>query len=122
MQAPNCAARANRAAHADQAHGESLYLVLQGRGLTLVFLSVVQVTRAAVPWLMVLLVFLVLMTYIPAISLALPAATDRLGCQAEHQFAGIRSNKGRNWLIGLSSPTSESGPFTGAYHGANVSP
>jgi len=32
----------------------------------------VQVTKAALPWLSVLLVFLVLITYIPAISLALP--------------------------------------------------
>ena len=31
-----------------------------------------QVVRAALPWLMVLLVFLVIVTYVPAISLALP--------------------------------------------------
>jgi C4-dicarboxylate transporter DctM subunit len=37
-------------------------------------MSLVQVTKAALPWLMVLLVFLVLVTYIPAISLALPNA------------------------------------------------
>ena len=37
-------------------------------------MNLVQVTRAALPWLMVLLVFLVLVTYIPAISLALPNA------------------------------------------------
>jgi C4-dicarboxylate transporter DctM subunit len=37
-------------------------------------MSLVQVTRAALPWLMVLLVFLVMVTYIPAISLALPNA------------------------------------------------
>ncbi|MEO7940269.1 MAG: TRAP transporter large permease subunit [Burkholderiaceae bacterium] len=35
-------------------------------------MNLVQVTRAALPWLMVLLVFLVIVTYIPAISLALP--------------------------------------------------
>ncbi len=35
-------------------------------------MSLVQVTKAALPWLSVLLVFLVLITYIPAISLALP--------------------------------------------------
>jgi TRAP-type C4-dicarboxylate transport system permease large subunit len=34
--------------------------------------NVAQVTKAALPWLSVLLVFLVLITYIPAISLALP--------------------------------------------------
>ncbi|MEZ7834670.1 MAG: hypothetical protein QMB32_04480 [Burkholderiaceae bacterium] len=34
--------------------------------------NVVQVIKAALPWLSVLLVFLVLITYIPAISLALP--------------------------------------------------
>jgi C4-dicarboxylate transporter DctM subunit len=33
-----------------------------------------QVTRAALPWLSVLLVFLVMITYIPAITLALPNA------------------------------------------------
>ncbi|MCP5281115.1 MAG: TRAP transporter large permease subunit [Rhodoferax sp.] len=37
-------------------------------------MNLVQVTRAALPWLMVLLVFLVLVTYIPEISLALPNA------------------------------------------------
>lgn len=37
-------------------------------------MNLVQVTRAALPWLTVLLVFLVLVTYIPAISLALPNA------------------------------------------------
>ncbi len=37
-------------------------------------MNLVQVTKAAMPWLMVLLVFLVLVTYIPAISLALPNA------------------------------------------------
>lgn len=37
-------------------------------------MSLVQVTKAALPWLMVLLVFLVLVTYIPEISLALPNA------------------------------------------------
>jgi C4-dicarboxylate transporter DctM subunit len=35
-------------------------------------MNLVQVTKAALPWLMVLLVFLVIMTYVPAISLALP--------------------------------------------------
>jgi C4-dicarboxylate transporter, DctM subunit len=35
-------------------------------------MSLVQVTKAALPWLSVLLVFLLLVTYIPAISLALP--------------------------------------------------
>ncbi|MBY0411336.1 MAG: TRAP transporter large permease subunit [Burkholderiaceae bacterium] len=35
-------------------------------------MSLVQVTRAALPWLMVLLVFLVMVTYIPQISLFLP--------------------------------------------------
>ena len=34
--------------------------------------NVAQVTKAALPWLSVLLVFLVLITYIPVISLALP--------------------------------------------------
>ncbi|MCB2016714.1 MAG: TRAP transporter large permease subunit, partial [Hydrogenophaga sp.] len=37
-------------------------------------MSLVQVTRAALPWLMVLLTFLVMVTYIPWISLALPNA------------------------------------------------
>jgi C4-dicarboxylate transporter DctM subunit len=37
-------------------------------------MSLVQVTRAALPWLSVLLIFLVMVTYIPAISLALPNA------------------------------------------------
>ncbi|MHB8948382.1 MAG: TRAP transporter large permease [Rhodoferax sp.] len=35
-------------------------------------MNLVQVTRAALPWLMVLLVFLVIITYVPQISLALP--------------------------------------------------
>ena len=35
-------------------------------------MSLVQVTRAALPWLMVLMLFLVIVTYVPAISLALP--------------------------------------------------
>jgi C4-dicarboxylate transporter, DctM subunit len=35
-------------------------------------MSLVQVTRAALPWLMVLLAFLVIITYVPFISLALP--------------------------------------------------
>ena len=35
-------------------------------------MSLMEVTRAALPWLSVLLVFLVIVTYIPAISLALP--------------------------------------------------
>ncbi|GAB4212563.1 MAG: C4-dicarboxylate TRAP transporter large permease protein DctM [Rhodoferax sp.] len=35
-------------------------------------MNLVQVTRAALPWLTVLLLFLALVTYIPAISLALP--------------------------------------------------
>lgn len=35
-------------------------------------MSLVQVTRAALPWLSVLLVFLVIVTYIPQISLWLP--------------------------------------------------
>ncbi|MGP1681710.1 MAG: TRAP transporter large permease [Giesbergeria sp.] len=35
-------------------------------------MSLVEVTRAALPWLMVLLVFLVMVTYIPQISLFLP--------------------------------------------------
>jgi C4-dicarboxylate transporter DctM subunit len=37
-------------------------------------MNLVQVTRAALPWLFVLLIFLVMVTYIPAISLALPNA------------------------------------------------
>lgn len=37
-------------------------------------MSLMQVTRAALPWLSVLLVFLVMITYIPAITLALPNA------------------------------------------------
>jgi C4-dicarboxylate transporter, DctM subunit len=37
-------------------------------------MNLVQVTKAALPWLAVLLVFLVMVTYIPAISLALPNA------------------------------------------------
>ncbi|WP_341685563.1 TRAP transporter large permease subunit [Limnohabitans sp.] len=35
-------------------------------------MSLMEVTRAALPWLSVLLVFLVIITYVPAISLALP--------------------------------------------------
>ncbi len=35
-------------------------------------MSLVEVTRAALPWLMVLLVFLIIITYVPAITLALP--------------------------------------------------
>ena len=35
-------------------------------------MSLVQVTKAALPWLMVLLVFLVIITYVPVISLGLP--------------------------------------------------
>ncbi|UCH16076.1 MAG: TRAP transporter large permease [Burkholderiales bacterium] len=35
-------------------------------------MSIMQVVRAALPWLMVLLVFLVLVTYVPAISMFLP--------------------------------------------------
>jgi len=35
-------------------------------------MSIMQVTHAALPWLLVLLVFLALVTYIPAISLFLP--------------------------------------------------
>ena len=35
-------------------------------------MNLVQVTRAALPWLMVLLTFLVMVTYIPAITLTLP--------------------------------------------------
>jgi C4-dicarboxylate transporter, DctM subunit len=35
-------------------------------------MSIMQVTRAALPWLMVLLVFLVIITYIPSITLFLP--------------------------------------------------
>ncbi len=35
-------------------------------------MSLVQVTRAALPWLMVLMLFLVIVTYVPFISLALP--------------------------------------------------
>ena len=37
-------------------------------------MNLVQVTRAALPWLSVLLIFLVMVTYIPSISLALPNA------------------------------------------------
>jgi C4-dicarboxylate transporter DctM subunit len=37
-------------------------------------MNLVQVTRTALPWLSVLLIFLVMVTYIPAISLALPNA------------------------------------------------
>ncbi len=37
-------------------------------------MSLMQVTRAALPWLSVLMVFLVMITYIPAITLALPNA------------------------------------------------
>jgi C4-dicarboxylate transporter DctM subunit len=35
-------------------------------------MSIMQVTRAALPWLMILLVFLVIVTYIPQVSLYLP--------------------------------------------------
>ena len=35
-------------------------------------MSVAQVTRAAMPWLMILLVFLVIVTYVPILSLWLP--------------------------------------------------
>ncbi|MGK0298653.1 MAG: C4-dicarboxylate transporter DctM subunit [Gammaproteobacteria bacterium] len=35
-------------------------------------MSIMQVVRAALPWLSVLLLFLVLVTYIPSISLWLP--------------------------------------------------
>jgi C4-dicarboxylate transporter, DctM subunit len=35
-------------------------------------MNLVQVTKAALPWLMVLLVFLIIITYVPAISLVLP--------------------------------------------------
>jgi C4-dicarboxylate transporter DctM subunit len=35
-------------------------------------MNLMQVTRAALPWLAVLLVFLLLVTYIPEISLGLP--------------------------------------------------
>ena len=35
-------------------------------------MSIMQVTRAALPWLMVLLVFLVIITYIPQVTLFLP--------------------------------------------------
>ncbi|HUW76912.1 MAG TPA: TRAP transporter large permease subunit [Gallionella sp.] len=35
-------------------------------------MSIIQVTRAALPWLMVLLVFLVIVTYIPQVTLFLP--------------------------------------------------
>jgi len=35
-------------------------------------MSIVEVVRAALPWLSVLLVFLVLVTYIPQIALFLP--------------------------------------------------
>jgi C4-dicarboxylate transporter DctM subunit len=35
-------------------------------------MNLVQVTKAALPWLMVLLVFLVIITYIPQITLFLP--------------------------------------------------
>ena len=37
-------------------------------------MTLMQVTRAALPWLTVLMVFLVLVTYVPAITLALPNA------------------------------------------------
>ncbi len=36
-------------------------------------MSIMQVVRAALPWLMVLLVFLGLVTYIPSLSLWLPS-------------------------------------------------
>ena len=35
-------------------------------------ISLMQVTRAALPWLSVLLVFLLMVTYVPQISLLLP--------------------------------------------------
>jgi len=35
-------------------------------------MSIIQVTRAALPWLMVLLVFLAIVTYIPQVTLFLP--------------------------------------------------
>jgi len=35
-------------------------------------MSIGEVVRAALPWLMVLLIFLVMVTYIPQIALALP--------------------------------------------------
>lgn len=35
-------------------------------------MSILQVVRAALPWLMILLVFLVIVTYVPIISLFLP--------------------------------------------------
>jgi C4-dicarboxylate transporter, DctM subunit len=37
-------------------------------------MSLMQVTRAALPWLSVLMVFLMIITYIPSITLALPNA------------------------------------------------
>jgi C4-dicarboxylate transporter, DctM subunit len=37
-------------------------------------MSLMQVSRAALPWLSVLLLFLVMVTYIPQITLALPNA------------------------------------------------
>ena len=40
--------------------------------------SITWVLRAALPWLMILLVFLVLITYIPSISLFLPEYIDSL--------------------------------------------
>ena len=35
-------------------------------------MSVLEVVRAALPWLCILLLFLILVTYVPAISTALP--------------------------------------------------
>ena len=35
-------------------------------------MNLIQVTKAALPWLSVLLIFLVIITYIPAITLTLP--------------------------------------------------
>jgi C4-dicarboxylate transporter DctM subunit len=35
-------------------------------------MSLVQVVRAALPWLAIMLAFLVLVTYVPALSLTLP--------------------------------------------------
>ena len=55
-----------------------MVLVVAGLGLNLFVtsgvtgMSLVQVTRAALPWLTVLLVFLIMVTYIPQISLFLP--------------------------------------------------
>jgi C4-dicarboxylate transporter DctM subunit len=40
--------------------------------------NITWVLRAALPWLLILLVFLILITYIPAISLWLPEYIDQL--------------------------------------------